>query len=99
MKQGILHHLFISNNLDSQQLLLSTVYHHAVLQMLHHDHGHQGLHCTLALTRERFYWGAVYKDVVEYVAKCYRCQVTVQICTCSQSDYLPIIPWTCCVLT
>ena len=44
--------------------------------MLHDDYGHQGLDCTLALVRERFYWSKMYQGITEYITNCYWCHVT-----------------------
>ena len=41
--QGILHWIHITNNLESQQLVLPKEYHQVMLCMLHDDYGHQGL--------------------------------------------------------
>ena len=43
--------------------------------MLHNDYGHQGLDQTLALVRERFYWGTMNQDVTNYVSNCHQCHV------------------------
>ena len=52
MKQGVLHQIYISNDVESHQLVLPLKYHEAILCMLHDDYGHQGLDQTLALVRE-----------------------------------------------
>lgn len=44
-----------------------------VLKGVHDDAGHQGQQRTLWLTRQRFYWDSMEKDVKEYVAHCKRC--------------------------
>ena len=43
LKQGVLHHIYISNDVETHQLVLPLVYHETVLPMLHDDYGHQGL--------------------------------------------------------
>ena len=43
MKQGVLHWIYIINNVESHQLVLPREYHQAMLHMLHADYGHQGL--------------------------------------------------------
>ena len=55
LKQGVLHCIYISNDVETHQLVLPLEYHETVLCMLHDDYGHQGLDWTLALVRERFY--------------------------------------------
>ena len=76
LKQGILHQIYITNNVESQQLVLPRKYHETVLCMLHSDYAHQGLDQTLALVRQRFYWGTMNYDVTEYVTSCHWCHVT-----------------------
>ena len=44
--------------------------------MLHDDYGHQRFDQTLALVRERFYWGTINNDVTQYVTNCHWCHVT-----------------------
>ena len=66
LKQGELHHIYISNDVETHQLVLPLEYHEKVLCMLHDDYGHQGLDQTLALVRERFYWSTMNHDATEY---------------------------------
>ena len=75
MKQGILHWLYISNDVESHQLVLPKEYQQAMLHMLHDDYGHQGLDCPLALIRARFYWSTMYQDIIDYVTNCHQCHV------------------------
>ena len=56
LKQGVLHQIYIINDMETHQLVLPLKCHEAVLHMLHDDYGHQGLDWTLALVREKFYW-------------------------------------------
>ena len=67
MKQGLLHQIYITHDVESHQLVSPRKYHQAVFCMLHDDYGHQGLDQTLALVRDRFYWGTINKDITEYV--------------------------------
>ena len=76
MKQGVLHWIYITNDIESHQLVLPKEYHQAMLHMLHDDYSHQGLDHTLALVRERFYWSAMNQDVAEYGTNCHQCHVT-----------------------
>ena len=55
LKQGVLHQIYITNDVESHQLVLPLKYHEALLHMLYDDYGHQGLDQTLALVRDRFY--------------------------------------------
>lgn len=47
-----------------------------VLQGVHDDAGHQGQARTLHLTRERFFWVGMERDVREHVRCCKRCVVS-----------------------
>ena len=75
LKQGVLHWIHITNDVESHQLVLPLKYHEAVLSMLHDTYGHQGLDQTLALVREGFYWGIMNQDVTNYVTNCHWCHV------------------------
>ena len=75
LKQGVLHHIYISNGVESHQLVLPLEYNEAVLCMLHDDYSHQGLDQTLALVRERFYWSMMNHHATEYVTNCHWCHV------------------------
>ena len=52
LKQGVLHCIYISSDVETHQLVLPLEYQQTVLCMLHDDYGHQGLDQTLALVRE-----------------------------------------------
>ena len=43
LKQGVLHHLYIFNEIEYHQLVLPQWYHHKVLMALHDHMGHQGI--------------------------------------------------------
>ena len=75
LKQGVLHHIYISNDVELHQLALPLEYCKAELCMLLDDYGHQRLDQTLALVRERFYWSTMNHDATEYVTKCHWCHV------------------------
>ena len=75
LKQGVLHCIYISDDVESHQVVLPLEYHKAVLHMLHDAYGHQGLDQTLALVRERFYWSTMNHDATEYVTNCHWCHV------------------------
>ena len=49
LKKGVLHHLYINNDVEYHQLILPVKYQAQVLSLLHNGQGHQGLECTLAL--------------------------------------------------
>ena len=56
-------------------MTLPVKYQAQVLSLLHNGQGHQGLECTLALCRERFYWNTMFQDVTYYVRNCPQCQM------------------------
>ena len=70
LKKGVLHQLYINNDVEYHQLILPIMYQAQVLTMLHDGQGHQGLECTLALCQERFYWNTMFQDVTNYVKTC-----------------------------
>ena len=77
LKQGVLHQIYIINDVERHHLVLPLKYHKTVLHMLHDDYGHQGLDWTLALVRERerFYWSTMNHDVAKYITNCHWCHV------------------------
>ena len=75
LRKGVLHQIYISNDVETHQLVLPLEYHETVLCMLHDDYGYQGLDQTLALVRERFYWSTMNHDATEYVTNCHQCHV------------------------
>ena len=74
LKKGVLHWLYINNNVEYHQMILPMKYQAQVLKLLHNGQGHQGLERTLALCRERFYWNTMFQDVSNYVKTCPWCQ-------------------------
>ena len=74
LQKGVLHWLYINNNVEYHQLILPIKYQAQVLTLLHDGQGHQGLERTLALCRERFYWNTMFQDVTNYVKTCPWCQ-------------------------
>uniref|UniRef100_A0A8C6S522 Gypsy retrotransposon integrase-like protein 1 n=1 Tax=Neogobius melanostomus TaxID=47308 RepID=A0A8C6S522_9GOBI len=49
---------------------------HKVLKGVHDEAGHQGQQRTLYLTRQRFHWLGLSRDVMDYVKHCRRCVVS-----------------------
>ena len=74
LKKGVLHQLYINNDIEYHQLILPIRYQAQVLNLLHDGQGHQGLECTLVLCWERFYWNTMFQDVTNYVKTCPQCQ-------------------------
>ena len=62
LKQGVLHRLYIFNEMEYHQLVLPQWYHCKVLTALHDHMGHQGIDQTLDLLQERVYWPSMAKD-------------------------------------
>ena len=75
LKDGVLHCLYIHNDVEYHQLVLPQRYHKKVLQSLHNDLGHQGIDRTLDLLRERVYWPTMTQDANLWVDQCRHCQV------------------------
>ena len=75
LKQGILHRLYIFNEIKYHQLVLPQRYHRKVLTALHDHMGHQGSDRTMDLLRERVYWPSMAKDTQNWVTNCHRCQI------------------------
>ena len=75
LKDGVLHHLYIHNDVEYHQLVLPQRYHIKILQLLHNDLGHQGIDRTLDLLRERVYWPTMTQDASSWVKQCRCCQV------------------------
>ena len=74
LKQGVLHRLYIYNDVEYQQLVLPIRYHHKILTTLHDNMGHQGNDQTLDLLRERVYWPSMAHDTQAWVTNCHWCQ-------------------------
>ena len=75
LKDGVLHRLYIHNDVEYHQLVLPQRYHKKVLQSLHNNLGHQGIDRTLDLLRERVYWPTMTQDANLWVDQCKHCQV------------------------
>ena len=75
LKDGVLHRLYIHNDVEYHQLVLPQRYHKKILQLLHNNLGHQGIYRTLDLLRERVYWPTMTQDASSWVEQCRRCQV------------------------
>ena len=75
LKDGVLHRLYIHNDVEYHQLVLPQRYHKKILQLLHNDLGHQGIDRMLDLLRERVYWPTMTQDANSWVEQCRRCEV------------------------
>ena len=74
MKKGVLHWLYINNNVEYYQMVLPIKYQAQMLQLLNDGQGHQGIERTIALCWEWFYWNTIFQDVTKYVKDCPWCQ-------------------------
>ena len=81
LKQGVLHRLYIFNEVEYHQLVLPQRYHCKVITTLHDDMGHQGIDLTMDPFRERVYWPSMAHDAQAWVTNFCRCQITC-------SDYM-----------
>ena len=75
LKQGVLHRLYIFNEMEYHQLVLPQQYHRKVLTALHDHMGHQSIDRMLDLLRERVYWPSMAKDAQSWVTNCCHCQI------------------------
>ena len=75
LKKGVLHRLYIHNDVEFHQMVLPIKYQAQVLYLLHDGQGHQGIERTIALCWERFYWNTMFQDVTKYVKECPWCQI------------------------
>ena len=75
LKQGVLHRLYINEDMEYHQLVLPQRLQGRVLRSVHNDMGHQGLERTLELLRERVYWPMMADDASKWVSRCTCCQV------------------------
>ena len=57
------------------QLVLPAVLQQETLNLLHQEHGHQGVERTTDLVGQRCYWPGMSRDVKQWVLGCERCQV------------------------
>lgn len=75
VQMGVLYRVSrgIISKKKSFQYVVPAVLREKVLQGVHDEAGHQGQHRTLSLTRQRFYWQGLDRDVREYVRCCRRC--------------------------
>lgn len=78
MKDGILYRVTKNpvNKRKSYLFVVPLSLRHKVLQGVHDEAGHQGQQRTLYLTRQRFYWLSLSRDVIDYVKHCRRCVVS-----------------------
>ena len=76
LKKGVLHWLYIHNDIEFHQMVLPIRYQAQVLRLLHDGQGHQGIERTIALWQEQFYWNTMFRDVTRYEKECPQCQIS-----------------------
>lgn len=62
-------------NKKLQQFIVPDALKQQVLHGLHDAAGHQGRSRTVSLTRQRFFWTGMERDIANYVKNCMRCIV------------------------
>ena len=75
MKKGVIHWLYINNDVQYNQMVLPLKYQAQVLHLLHDGQGHQGIERTEALCWEQFFWYTMFQDATKYVEDCPWCQI------------------------
>ena len=75
LKKEVLHRLYISEDMEYNQLVLPQRFHLKILRSIHDDLGPQGLEKTMELLQERVYWITMAVDVSNWVSQCSCCQV------------------------
>ena len=75
LKKGVLHRLYIQEDIEYHQLVLPQKLQGKVLEALHDNMGHQALERTRDLLRERVYWPSMTSDTTRWIGECRRCQV------------------------
>lgn len=78
VRTGLLYRVFkdVFTRKKTFQFIVPAALRDVVLKGVHDEAGHQGQHRTLYLTRCRFYWQGLERDVKEYVRCCKRCVVS-----------------------
>ena len=70
LKKGVLHRLYIHNDVKFHQMVLPIKFQAQMHQLLHDGQGHQGIERAIALCWEQFYWNTIFQDATKYVKEC-----------------------------
>ena len=71
LKKGVLHQLYIHNDVEFHQMVLQIKFQAQVLQLLHDGQGHHGgLKELLPYARSNSIGIAMFQDVTKYVKEC-----------------------------
>ena len=76
MEDGVLYHIAAPVKRDNShhlQMVVPKLLVSGILQMLHDNHGHLGVDKTHDLIRQRYFWPNSYRDVHNYINKCFAC--------------------------
>ena len=65
----------ITDDDQTQQLVLPHHLRESVLQSLHDDNGHQGLQCVIELLCAKVYWPSMFADTDCWLAQCEQCHI------------------------
>ena len=63
MKKGVLHRLYIHDDVEFRQMVLLIKFQAQVLQLFHDGQGHQGIERTIALCQKQFHLNTMFQDV------------------------------------
>ena len=74
-KLSIENEVLVRKTVSHNQLVLPKSFHHIVFNELHNKMGHLGSEKVVELTRKRFYWPYLQKDIEFYIRKKCRCIV------------------------
>ena len=75
LKEGVLHRLYIDQDMEIHQLVLPQRYHSKVLKAVYDDMSHQASDQTLSLLQECVYWPTMAQDASELVKGCRCCHI------------------------
>ena len=76
MDEGILYRIASPSRYDKEhrlQLVVSPVLIKGILYLMHDRQGHMGVDKTHDLIRRRYYWNNSYRDVLQYIQQCTKC--------------------------
>ena len=74
IKRGVLHQLYINDDVEYIKMVLSMKYQAQVLHLLHDGQSHKGIERIIVLCWEQFYWNTMFQVVTNYVKNCSQCQ-------------------------
>jgi len=63
-----------SSSAGHVQIVVPHSFQHSILQQLHNQSGHLGVHKTLEKVKERYYWPGYESDISTWIRECQQCQ-------------------------